>query len=156
MVKILDFNCEKLLTKCCLHYFVWIFTRNMFSIKLRCNIDYLKSKTSIYFCQWLHNLWKTRTCFKEPYQPELWKTIYKNLFSLTSKILGSYMRIFIVFQAKTIDQIYCHRRDFAQKAKPEEPLLTRAYIKESTYSWNIQTVCQKKSRFASTGAGKNR
>ena len=44
---------------------------------------------------------------------------------------------------------YCPRRDFAQKAKSREgSLVTRAYIKESTYSWNIQSVCQKKSRFA--------
>ena len=50
MVKILDFNCEKLLTKSYyvyvfsdLHFF-GIFTRNMFSIKLQCNIDNLKSK----------------------------------------------------------------------------------------------------------------
>ena len=50
MVKILDFNCEKLLTK---SYYVYvffdlhfwgIFTRNVFSIKLQCNIDNLKSK----------------------------------------------------------------------------------------------------------------
>ena len=39
--------------------------------------------------------------------------------------------------------------DFAQKAKSRGgTLVTRAYIKESTYSWNIQSVCQKKSRFA--------
>ena len=31
--------------------------------------------------------------------------------------------------------------------------VTRAYIKESTYSWNRHSVCQKKSRFAWTGAG---
>ena len=34
-------------------------------------------------------------------------------------------------------------------------LVTRAYIKESTYSWNIQSVCQKKSRLAWTGAARN-
>ena len=46
---------------------------------------------------------------------------------------------------------YCPRRDFAQKAKSRGgTLVTRAYIKESTYSWNIQSVCQKKSRFAWT------
>ena len=30
-------------------------------------------------------------------------------------------------------------------------LVTRAYIEESTYSWNIQSVYQKKTRFAWTG-----
>ena len=35
----------------------------------------------------------------------------------------------------------CPRRDFAQKAKFRGGILvTRAYIKESTYSWNIQSV----------------
>ena len=51
----------------------------------------------------------------------------------------------------------CPRRDFPQKAKSRGgTLVTRAYIKESTYSWNIQSVCQKKSRFAWTGAARNR
>ena len=50
----------------------------------------------------------------------------------------------------------CPRKDFAQKAKFRGgTLVTRAYIKESTYSWNIQSVCQKKSRFAWTGAPRN-
>ena len=50
MVKILDFNCKKLLTKSCYVYvffdlhFLGGFTRNMFSIKRQCNIDNLKSK----------------------------------------------------------------------------------------------------------------
>ena len=53
--------------------------------------------------------------------------------------------------------IYCPRRDFAQKANSwGGTLVPRAYIKESTYSWNIQSVCQKKSRFAWTGAARNR
>ena len=40
--------------------------------------------------------------------------------------------------------INCPRRDFAQKAKSRGgTLVTRAYIKESTYSWNIQSVWQK-------------
>ena len=30
------------------------------------------------------------------------------------------------------------------------------YYKESTYRWNIQSVCQKKSRFAWIGAARNR
>ena len=39
---------------------------------------------------------------------------------------------------------YCPSRDFAQKAKSRGgTLVTRAYIKESTYSWNIQSVCKK-------------
>ena len=43
--------------------------------------------------------------------------------------------------------IYCPRRDFAQKAKSwGGTRVTRAYIK--TYSWSIQSVCQKQSRFA--------
>ena len=56
-----------------------------------------------------------------------------------------------------VSTIYCLHRDFAQKAKSRGgTLVTRAYIKESTYSWNIQSVCQKKSRFAWTGAARNR
>ena len=46
-----------------------------------------------YFCQWLHYdiLWKIRkTTLK-----------YKNLFSLTSEILGSYMWVFTVLKLKT-------------------------------------------------------
>ena len=37
-------------------------------------------------------------------------------------------------------------------------LVTRAYVKESTYSWNIQSYSQyrKTSRFAWTGAARNR
>ena len=39
----------------------------------------------------------------------------------------------------------CPRRDFAQKAKSRGgTIVTRACIKESTYSLNIQSVCQKK------------
>ena len=39
-----------------------------------------------------------------------------------------------------VSTIYCLRRDFAQKAKSRGgTLVTRAYIKESTYSWNIQS-----------------
>ena len=38
---------------------------------------------------------------------------------------------------------YCSRRDFAQKAKSRGgTLVIRAYIKESTYSWNIQSYSQ--------------
>ena len=38
---------------------------------------------------------------------------------------------------------FCPRRDFTQKAKSRDgTLVTRAYIKESTYSSNIQSVCQ--------------
>ena len=38
---------------------------------------------------------------------------------------------------------YCPRRDFAQKAKSRgRTLVTRAYIKESTYSWNTQSHSQ--------------
>ena len=37
----------------------------------------------------------------------------------------------------------CPRRDFAQKAKFRGgTLVTRAYIKESTYSWNVQSHSQ--------------
>ena len=39
---------------------------------------------------------------------------------------------------------YCPRRDFAQKAKSGwGNLVTRANIKESTYSWNIQSIQKK-------------
>ena len=42
-----------------------------------------------------------------------------------------------------VSKIYCLRRDFAQKAKSRGgTLVTRAYIKESTYSWNIQSYSQ--------------
>ena len=38
---------------------------------------------------------------------------------------------------------YCPRWDFTQKAKSRGgTLVTRAYIKESTYSWNIQSYSQ--------------
>ena len=39
---------------------------------------------------------------------------------------------------------YCPHSDFAQKAKSRggTALVTRAYIKESTYSWNIQSYSQ--------------
>ena len=40
------------------------------------------------------------------------------------------------------------------KSKGGTPV-TRAYIKESTYTWNIQSVYQKKSRCAWTGAARN-
>ena len=45
-----------------------------------------------YFC-------RSYTWTTEPNQPELCKTTltYKNLFSLTSKILASYMGVFTVF-----------------------------------------------------------
>ena len=53
-----------------------------------------------YFSQWLHydNLQKIKN-FLEPNNYELWKTTlkYKNLFSMTSKILGSYMWVFTLF-----------------------------------------------------------
>ena len=43
---------------------------------------------------------------------------------------------------------YYPRRDFAQKAKSRgDTLVTRAYIKESAYGTNIQSVCKKKSRY---------
>ena len=39
--------------------------------------------------------------------------------------------------------VNCPRRDFAQKAKSRGgTLVTRSYIKESTYSWNIQSYSQ--------------
>ena len=44
----------------------------------------------------------------------------------------------------TITYHDCPRRDFAQKAKSRGGTpVTRAYIKESTYSWNIQSVYSK-------------
>ena len=45
---------------------------------------------------------KIRT-YLEPNQPELSKTTlkYKNLYSLTSKIIGSYMRVFTVCTCRT-------------------------------------------------------
>ena len=45
----------------------------------------------------------------------------------------------------TITYHDCPRRDFAQKAKSRAggTPVTRAYIKESTYSWNIQSVYSK-------------
>ena len=47
-------------------------------------------------------------------------------------------------------------RDFARKSKSRGgTLVACVYFKESTYSWNIQSACQKKSRFAWTGAAWN-
>ena len=70
--------------------FVRIFTRNMFSI----NYYVLEVQ---YFLLWLHydNLWKISIYYTVT---ELWKPTlkYNNLFSLTSKILGSYMQVFTV------------------------------------------------------------
>ena len=45
MVKILDFNCVRNFWQKVIVYgfFDWVFTRSMFSIKLPCNIDDLKS-----------------------------------------------------------------------------------------------------------------
>ena len=55
------------------------------------------------------------------------------------RIVHSKLKLFH-FQIKT----YCPRRDFAQKAKSRGGTpVTRAYIKESTYSWNIQSVYSK-------------
>ena len=47
-------------------------------------------------------------------------------------------------------------RDFARKSKSRGgTLVACVYFKESTYSWNIQSAGQKKSRFAWTGAAWN-
>ena len=52
---------------------------------------------------------------------------------------------------------YCPRRNFGQKAKSRRgTLVTCVYFKESTYSWNIRSVCQRKSWFAWTEAARNR
>ena len=49
----------------------------------------------------------------------------------------------VVLALLFIDHGSCPRRDFAQKAKSRGgTLVTRAYIKESTYSWNIQSYSQ--------------
>ena len=57
-------------------------------------------------------------------------------------------------------KINCPRRDFAQKTKSRGgTLVTRAYIKESTYSWNIQpysqyrkiSICLNRGREESVG-----
>ena len=52
-------------------------------------------------------------------QPELWKTTlkYKNLFSLTSKILVSYMRVFTVLQfSPSIKLSPCSRKTMTKSA----------------------------------------
>ena len=52
-----------------------------------------------------------------------------------------------VFQSSFFESVTfnCPCRDFAQKAESRGgTLVTRAYVKESTYSSNIQSVCQKK------------
>ena len=55
----------------------------------------------------------------------------------------------VPFQAsgkwKGMDFIKSPSRFFAQKAKSRGDTLTRAYIKESTYRWNIKSVCQTKN-----------
>jgi len=54
------------------------------------------------------NFWKIIT-FEEPNQPELWKTAlkYRNLFSMTSKILDSYRWVFTVFTSVSVDSSAC-------------------------------------------------
>ena len=74
---------KKLLCICFLWFtFVWIFTRKMFSIN-----HYVLVVQ--YFCQWLHydNLLRTSSAW----------ILNNYLFSLTSKILGSYMWVFTVY-----------------------------------------------------------
>ena len=54
-------------------------------------------------------------------------------------------------------QCFITGRDFARKTKSRGgTLIARAYIKESTYSWNMPSVCNKKSLFAWTEAALNR
>ena len=49
---------------------------------------------------------------------------------------------------------YCPRRDFAQKAKSRGgTLVTRAYINESTYSWNTQSYSQYRKNLDLLGQG---
>ena len=70
----------------------------MFFLDLEC-LPLCISTVVQYFCQWLRhdNLWKIST-FQETNQTELCLTTlrYKNLFSLTSKILRSYVWVFSV------------------------------------------------------------
>ena len=82
-------------------------------------------------------------------------------FTALNQFLGVYQQANgrrLTDQSERALYFYCPRRDFAQKAKSRSgTLVTRAYIKESTYSWSIQSVCQKKkSRLAWTGAAMNR
>ena len=81
-------------------------------------------------------------------------------FTALNQFLGVHQRANgrrLTDQSESALYFYCPRGDFAQKAKSRGgTLVTRAYIKESTYRWNVQSVCQKKSRFAWTGAARNR
>ena len=58
---------------------------------------------------------------------------------------------------RVIEGILLPPQGFRPEAKSRGgTLATRAYIKVSTYSSNIQSVYQKKTRFARTGAARNR
>ena len=65
---------------------------------------------------------------------------------LSKTFSGSFLRavypsrVQVKFKGKQKPSFYCPRWDFARKAKSRGgTLVTRAYIKESTYSWNIQS-----------------
>ena len=120
MVKILNFNCVRnfsVTTGYCvyvffdLHLFGFSLEVSIFSIKLPCkyrqlmfflDIDSLPLCISSTIFLPMVTLWqplKNKNLLR-PNQPELWKTTLndKNLSSLTSKILGSYMWVFTVLQ----------------------------------------------------------
>ena len=78
------------------------------------------------------------------------KIALQGSFSPTAANIMDLLHIIVIDKQYLFQRVSnCPGRDFAQKAKSRgSTLVTRAYIKESTYSRNIQSVYQKKSRFA--------
>ena len=71
-------------------------------------------------------------------------SFFKNFSKITMNLIVRFFYIYAYFTFYLV-LYFCPSRDFAQKAKFRGgTLVTRVYIKESTYSWNIQSVCQKK------------
>ena len=91
---------------------------------------------------------------------------WQNLFALTRfRFFVCLFHLFCYYWGKENRFLYqglcCPRRDFAQKAKSRGgTLVTRAYIRESTYSWNILSntvniekisICLNRGREESVG-----
>ena len=104
----------------------------------------------------------------ETYKSRTWSIpfIYRHkglpfmlLAKIRTKIRQPSFKWSYYLRKKSQSVLWLPRRDFAQKVKSRGgSLVTRAYIKESTYSWNIQSYSQhrKKSRFPWTRAARNR
>ena len=81
--------------------------------------------------------------------PALYSTLVKGIWVYINSVSSSWYNV--LFSSPFCwngDEYYCPRRDFAQKAKSRRgTLVTRAYIKESTYNWNIQSYNQYRKYF---------